>query len=71
MSVTSEEKALLCGSALERLANYIELGQQDDALLLVGIGAGNHDDAAFRFALIVGHGMSAGMYRKSPARTVR
>src|SRR5215471_15290472 len=45
--VRRAKKCAACGSALERLVNYIELGQQNDALLLVGIGAGNHGDAAF------------------------
>jgi hypothetical protein len=33
--------------------NCIELRQQHDALLLVGIGASNHRDAAFYFTQIV------------------
>ena len=58
--IDQRRNAVLCGSALERLVNSIELGQQDDALLLVGIGAGNHGDAAFGFALIVGQMRHAG-----------
>ena len=55
-----ESKEMRCRvELLERLVNS-EFGQQGDTLLLVGIGASNHGDAAFGFAPIVGQMRHAG-----------
>src|SRR5215471_11391378 len=58
--IDSEEVRRRVEVALEWLVNSIELGPQHDAFLLVGIGAGNHGDAAFGFTPIVGQMRHAG-----------